>query len=118
MTDRENAINLQIALVSMSVMSIDGDPLYKVFDVTITPDHLVMVEGVNRVSFAPLNPPPAIRTTAATQFMEFLNTTASTSLLGALWDAYNEKVDPKGTLTQLMSDVNSGAEAVEEIPLP
>ncbi len=118
MTDRENAINLQIALVSMSVMSIDGDPLYKVFDVTITPDHLVMVEGVNRVSFAPLNPPAAIRTTAATQFMEFLNTTASTSLLGALWDAYNADVDPKGTLKQLMAVVGSDGEGVEEIPLP
>lgn len=118
MTDRENAINLQIALVSMSVMSIDGEPLYKVFDIDIPQDQLIMVEGVKKVSFPPLNPPASIRTTAATQFMEFLNTTASTSLLGALWDAYNADVDPKGTLKQLMSVVNSAGEGVEEIPLP
>lgn len=118
MTDRENAINLQIALVSMSVMSINGEPLYKVFDVDIPQDQLIMVEGVKRVSFPPLNPPASIRTTAATQFMEFLNVTASTSLLSALWDAYNDDVDPQGTLKQLMEVVSSDGEGVEEIPLP
>lgn len=118
MTDRENAINLQIALVSMSVMSIDGEPLYKVFDINIPQDQLIMVEGVKKVSFPPLNPPVSIRTAAATNLMEFLNTTASTSLLGALWDAYNADVDPKGTLKQLMDVVNSAGEGVEEIPLP
>jgi len=118
MTERENAINLQISLVAMSVMSIDGEPLYKVFDITIPQDQLIMVEGVQRVSFAPLNPPLGIRTTAATQFMEFLNTTASTSLLSALWTAYNEDVDPKGTLEQLLGIVKSDEGGVEDIPLP
>lgn len=118
MTERENAINLQIALVAMSVMSIDGDPLYKVFDVNITPDHLVMVEGVERVTFNPLTPPASIRTTAATQFMEFLNSTASASLLTALWDKYNKDVDPKGTLEAVMGVVKGGGEAADEIPLP
>jgi hypothetical protein len=65
-----------------------------------------------------MNPPAAIRTTAATQFMEFLNTTASTSLLGALWESYNADVDPKGTLQQLMRVVGNAGEGVEDIPLP
>jgi hypothetical protein len=118
-TERESAINLQIALVSFSVMGIDGEPLYRVFDVAIPHDQMVMVEGVMRPKFAPMAPPSDIRTLAATKFMEFLGTTASASVLSELWKQYGETVDPKGTLERLMAVVEAGEEEqAENLPLP
>ena len=117
MTARENTINLQIALVSFAVLAVDEIPVWKVFEVPLGADEKVIVEGKERSVFDPMSPPVRIRTIAATSFMDFLNTTATASLSEELWKAYNQKVDPKGSLQGLMNRSDPDREA-EEVPLP
>jgi len=113
MVPRENEINFHIALVSFSVMAIDNEPLYSVFDVDIPNEEQIEVEGVKRVRFAPMNPPMSVRNLAATQFMAFLNKDVTPELVDALYKAYGSEVDPQGTLTSLME----AGEPEEDVPL-
>ncbi len=117
MTARENTINLQIALVSFAVLAVDKIPVWKMFEIPLGDDEKVIVEGKERSVFDPMSPPTRIRTIAATAFMDFLNITATASLSEELWKAYNQKVDPKGSLQGLMDRTNPEREA-EEVPLP
>lgn len=118
-TPRENTINLQIALISFAVLAVDEIPLWQMFNVPLGKDERVVVEGKERSVFEPMSPPARIRTIAATSFMDFLNSTATASLSEELWKAYNEKVDPKGSLQGLMNRVSEVDEEVtEDIPLP
>jgi len=117
MTERENAINLQVALVSFAVLGIDGEPTWKVFDVGLTPDESVIVEGQARSVFEPLNPPQRVRVLGATAFMDFLNVTATASLVDELWKAYKNQVDPKASLEGLLNRSQTEEEE-SEVPLP
>lgn len=116
-SERENAINLQIALVSFSVVAIDGEPVWKVFDTPVPEMHMVIAEGQLRPTFAPMDPPPEIRVVGATQLMEFLSGEASSSLLGELWEQYNKTVDPAGSLESLLNSFEED-EGAADIPLP
>jgi len=117
LTERENAINLQIALISFAVLGIDGEPTWKVFDVELTPDESVTVEGHLRPTFEPMKPPLRIRVLGATALMDFLNVTATASLSDELWKAYNSRIDPKGSLEGLLKR-GQVEEEPEEVPLP
>jgi hypothetical protein len=116
MTERENAINLQIALISFAVLGMDGEPTWKIFDIELTPPEQVTVEGQIRPIFDPMKPPTRVRVLGATAFMDFLNATATASLADELWKAYNAQVDPKGSLEGLLK--MNQEEEVEEVPLP
>jgi len=116
MTERENAINLQIALISFAVLGMDGEPTWKIFDVDLTPPEQVTVEGQIRPIFDPMKPPTRVRVLGATAFMDFLNATATASLTDELWKAYNAQVDPKGSLEGLLK--RNQEEELEEVPLP
>jgi hypothetical protein len=115
-SDRESTLVLQVALVSFSVLAIDGEPLYEVFEVPLVADEVVTVEGKVRPIFPPLSPPQRVRVLSATLFMDFLNVTATGTLLEELWRAYNEEVDPKGTLKALLENKEKPEE--DEVPLP
>jgi hypothetical protein len=115
-SERENAINLQIALISFAVVAIDGEPVWQVFDVPIPDVHMVTVEGALRPVFAPMSPPHDIRVLGATGFMDFLSGQASPSLLTELWKQYGEKIDPKGSLDQLILSLQEG-ELEPDVPL-
>lgn len=118
-SERENAINLQIALTSFAIVAIDGDPVYKVFDVPIPDAHMTVVEGQSRPIFAPLDPPPEIRIVGATQLMDFLSGQASSSLLAELWEQYGKAVDPQGSLERMLESLQEDeTEADADIPLP
>lgn len=118
-SERENAINLQIALTSFAIVAIDGDPVYKVFEVPIPDIHMTTVEGQKRPVFAPHDPPPEIKVIGATQLMDFLSGTASASLLTELWEQYGKTVDPQGALDQMLESLQEDeAEAEADIPLP
>jgi hypothetical protein len=117
MTERENAINLQMALTSFAIFAIDGEPLWKVFNVQIPDAETVIVEGERRPIFNPLKPPHGIRMVAASELMEFMSTELSASVLAELWARYGKEVDPKGSLEELLAMVEKD-EAVENIPLP
>jgi hypothetical protein len=116
-SQRENAINLQIALTSFAVVAIDREPVWKVFEVPIPKAHLIVVEGEERPVFAPMSPPPEIRVIGATMMMDFLSGQASSTLLAELWESYNKKVDPKGALDNLMTSILDG-ENEGDVPLP
>jgi hypothetical protein len=115
-SERENAINLQIALVSFAVLAIDKEPVWKVFDIAVPEESLVMVEGQKRPIFDPMMPPPGVRILGATSFMDFLSGQASSSLLAELWAQYGSKVDPNGSLDNLMLSLQDGE--IEEPDLP
>ena len=115
---RENSINLQIALTSFAVSSIDGTPVWKVFEVAVPESELVMVEGEKRPIFAPMSPPPDVRIMGATHLMDFLSGQASSTLLAELWGKYQTVVDPKGSLDALMSSVLDGEVGEPGVPLP
>jgi hypothetical protein len=118
-SDRENAINLQIALTSFAIVAIDGEPVYKVFNVPIPDVHMTVVEGQQRPVFAPMDPPPEIKVVGATQLMDFLSGTASASLLSELWEQYGKSVDPQGSLEQMLESLQEDeTEAEVDIPLP
>ena len=118
-SERENAINLQIALTSFAIVAIDGDPVYKVFEVPIPDIHMTTVEGQQRPVFAPHDPPPEIKVVGATQLMDFLSGTASASLLSELWEQYGKSVDPQGSLEQMLVSLQEDmTEAEADIPLP
>jgi hypothetical protein len=118
-SERENAINLQIALTSFAIVAIDGDPVYKVFEVPIPDVHMTVVEGQSRPIFAPMDPPPEIKVIGATQLMDFLSGTASSSLLAELWEQYGKTVDPQGALEQMLETLQEDMrEADADIPLP
>jgi hypothetical protein len=115
-SERENGINLQIAMCSFAVLAIDGEPVWQVFNVPIPKEHSVTVEGTERPIFAPMDPPTEVRIVGATQLMDFISGQASTSLLNELWKQYREKIDPKGTLDELMLAIQEGEEP--DVPLP
>jgi hypothetical protein len=119
-TPRENVINLQIALVSFAVLAIDGEPIWKVFEIELGHDEKVIVEGQERPVFDPMKPPTRVRTMGATQFMDFLNNTATASLIEELWSSYNTDVDPKASLEKLTERVLAEGEEDEitNVPLP
>jgi hypothetical protein len=114
-SERENQINLQIALCSFAILAIDEEPVYRVFDVPVPEEHMVVVEGLKRPIFSPMDPPPEVRVMGATQLMDFISGQASTALLNELWEQYNKKIDPKGTLEQLMISLQEEEEA--DVPL-
>jgi hypothetical protein len=116
MTERENAINLQIALTAFAVFAIDGEPLWKVFSVPIPDVDTVIVEGERRPIFNPMKPPHGVRSIAASELMEFLSTELSASVLAELWKRYGTEVDPKGSLEELMAMVEGEPE--DDVPLP
>lgn len=118
-SERENAINLQIALTSFAIVAIDGEPVYTVFDVPIPDMHMTVVEGQSRPIFAPMDPPPEVKVVGATQLMDFLSSTASASLLAELWEQYGKTVDPQGSLEQMLESLQEDmTEAEADIPLP
>jgi len=121
-TPRENIINLQIALVSFAVLAIDGEPLWKIFEIPLGHDEKIMVEGQERPVFDPMKPPLRVRTMGATQFMDFLNNTATASLIEELWKTYNSRVDPKASLEKLTERILEEEDEEEaesaNIPLP
>ena len=114
---RENSINLQIALTSFAVSSIDGTPVWKVFEVDVPESELVMVEGEKRPIFAPASPPPDVRIMGATNMMDFLSGQASSTLLSELWEKYKSVVDPKGSLDSLMTSILDGEVEEPGVPL-
>jgi hypothetical protein len=116
MTERENSINLQIALTAFAVFAIDGEPLWKVFDVPIPDIDTVIVEGVRRPIFDPMKPPHGVRSIAASEMMEFMSVELSASVLAELWKRYGTDVDPKGSLDELLNMVNNEEE--DNVPLP
>jgi len=118
MTERENTINLQIALTAFAVLSIDGEPLWKVFNVPVPDLDTVIVEGERRPIFSPMKPPHGIRTIAASELMEFMSTELSASVLAELWKRYGTDVDPKGSLEELLNMVSEENEDEEDsLPL-
>jgi len=119
MSSGEQALNMQIACVAFSVQAIDGEPLWKIFDVKPDDSDMVTVEGESRPIFHPMKPPHGIRIQACTQLMEFLGAEASPALVDSLWEAYGEKVDPKGSLKSIVERVTSeGDGEPEDLPLP
>ncbi len=121
MTPRENAIMVEIGIVSFSVIAIDGVPLWEVFDAPIPDADTVVVEGARRPTFKPMDPPASVRLMGATALMDFLNTETTTLLASELWKAYTEKVDPAGDLGAVMARLtgdDAEEELTEDIPLP
>ena len=116
LSPRENELNLQTAMSAFAVVAIDGEPLWKVFDVPLEEHERVMVEGVWKAVFDPLNPPERVRMMASTKFMDFLSKEATMDLQSELWDAYQKRVDPKGSLEALLGDFEGGT--TQDLPLP
>jgi hypothetical protein len=114
---RENELNLQTCLTAFSVVAVDGEPLWKMFDIPLEHDERVFVEGQWKPVFAPNSPPDRVRIMASTRFMDFLSKEATMELMTELWTTYKEKVDPKGSLASLLGDTESGEDS-EDIPLP
>ncbi len=104
LSPRENELHLQTAMSAFAVVAIDGEPLWKVFDVPLEEHERVMVEGVWKAVFDPLNPPERVRMMASTKFMDFLSKEATMDLQSELWDAYQKRVDPKGSLEALLGE--------------
>ena len=88
--ERENELNLQTCLCSFSVVAIDGDPLWKVFEIPLEKDERVFVEGAWKPVFDPQSPPDRVRMMASTQFMDFLSKEATMELMSELWNAFEE----------------------------
>jgi hypothetical protein len=114
---RENELNLQTCLTAFAVVAVDGEPLWKMFDIPLEHDERVFVEGQWKPVFDPNSPPDRVRIMASTKFMDFLSKEATMELMTELWTNYKEKVDPKGSLASLLGDSESG-EGSEDIPLP
>lgn len=114
---RENELNLQTCLTSFAVVAVDGEPLWKMFNIPLEQDERVFVEGEWKPVFDPKSPPDRVRIMASTRFMDFLSKEATMELMSELWTNYKEKVDPKGSIDRLLGDTESG-EGSEDIPLP
>jgi hypothetical protein len=113
---RENEINLQTCLASFSVIAIDGEPLWQVFDIPLEKDERVFVEGQWKPVFDPKSPPDRVRMMASTKFMDFLSKEATMELMSELWTNYKKKVDPKGSIESLLGE--TAEETPEDLPLP
>jgi hypothetical protein len=114
LSPRENELHLQTAMAAFAVVAIDGEPLWKVFDTPLEEHERVMVEGAWKSVFDPLNPPERVRMMASTKFMDFLSKEATMDLQSELWDAYQKRVDPKGSLEALLGEGGT----TQDIPLP
>lgn len=114
---RENALNLRTALTAFSVLAIDGTALWEIFEVGIETSQQVLVEGRVRPSFDPMNPPQNIRALGASMFMDWLNNSATSSLIDELWKAYTEKVDPKSSLGELLKRTDQAGGDQDNVPL-
>jgi hypothetical protein len=112
---RENELNLQTCLASFAVVAIDGEPLWKVFDIPLEETERVFVEGQWKPVFDPTNPPDRVRMMASTKFMDFLSKEATMDLMSEIWSNYKEKVDPKGSIESLLARESEGDSA--DIPL-
>jgi hypothetical protein len=115
LSPRENELHLQTAMAAFAVVAIDGEPLWKVFDTPLEEHERVMVEGVWKAVFDPLNPPERVRMMASTKFMDFLSKEATMELQSELWDAYQKRVDPKGSLEALLGGYGG---TTQDLPLP
>lgn len=121
-TSRENDINMQIAMTAFAVIALNKEPLWRVFDVPLEEKERIFYAGEYHPKFDPSEPPERVRMTASVKFMDFLNSEATMDLMGTLWEFYQSKVDPKGSLSKLIAaakdESTSGGENVEDIPLP
>ena len=115
--ERENNLNLQIALTSFSVVSINNVPLWQVFDVPLKDEEKVLVEGIYRPVFDPRKPPERVKMTASTRFMDFLNKEATTDLLEKLWNFYKNKVSNKDSVEEILEDFQDTGDSSSDIPL-
>jgi hypothetical protein len=113
---RESELNLQTCLTSFAVVAVDGEPLWKVFDIPLEMDERVFVEGQWKPVFDPNNPPDRVRIMASTRFMDFLSKEATMDLMMELWANYKKKVDPKGSIDALLA--TESEEGSEDLPLP
>jgi hypothetical protein len=111
---RENELNLQTCLASFAVIAIDGEPLWKVFEIPLEHDERVFVEGQWKPVFDPKTPPDRVRMMASTKFMDFLSKEATMELMSELWTSYKKRVDPKGSISSFLVE----GEKSEDIPLP
>jgi hypothetical protein len=102
-------------LCSFSVVAIDGEPLWKVFEIPLEQEERVFVEGTWKPVFEPSNPPDRVRMMASTKFMDFLSKEATMELMSELWTSYKTKVDPKGSIGSLLGEA---IEETEDLPLP
>ena len=114
LSPRENELHLQTAMSAFAVVAIDGEPLWKVFAIPLEEHERVMVEGAWKAIFDPLNPPDRVRMMGSTKFMDFLSKEATMDLQQELWDAYQKRVDPKGSLEALLGDGGT----TQDLPLP
>jgi hypothetical protein len=112
---RENELNLQTCLTSFAVVAVDGEPLWKMFDIPLEHDERVFVEGQWKPVFDPKSPPDRVRMMASTKFMDFLSKEATMDLMSEIWTNYKTKVDPKGSIDSLLGE--AGEEATEDLPL-
>ena len=111
---RESELNLQTCMASFAVVAIDGEPVWKVFEIPLEKEERVLVEGQWKPVFDPNNPPERVRIMAATRFMDFLSKEATMELMSEIWTNYKKKVDPKGSIDALLA----GEGDTEDIPLP
>jgi len=115
---RENELNLQTCLTSFAVVAIDGEPLWKVFEIPLEEKERVYVEGRWKSVFDPNMPPDRVRLMASTKFMDFLNKEATMDLMSELWTHYKKEVDPKGSIDILLKVAsNESGEESEDLPL-
>ena len=112
---RENELHLQTAMSAFAVVAIVGEPLWQVFDIPLEEAERVMVEGQWRAVFDPLNPPERVRMMGSTKFMDFLAKEATMDLQAELWEAYQKKVDPKGSIEALLGNTTEGE--TQDLPL-
>ena len=120
-TARENDINFQLAVTAFSVISINGEPLWKIFDIPLEEKERVYHSGEFYPRFDPKEPPERVRMMASVKLMDFLNSEATMDLMDTLWKFYQQKVDPKGSLAKLAEAAKTsndeGGGNVEDIHL-
>lgn len=76
------AITLEAALAAISIVAIDGVPVWEVFSIRLHPDE------------DPSNPSQLTRKMAADKLLEFLSKEAKLSLADKIYEAYTREVDP------------------------